>query len=226
MRVKRLHPFNYMLLSLTGIAGIFCSHTIMTYVYINILMLANLLIFERKINWKALIIFIITLLPTLLAFYISSRLFANDISNVTSTHMNSSILSVRLFSLAIVSFMYILHLPKEQFVLNLIQRKILSVNIGFALLAVFNAFAELRKEFNKIRLAYKMRFAKNSYSPKILLPLMVSAARYAHTLSISMYTRGINQNRSYYMPKIQYKLWDMLMLLLNIVVVIYFVKYK
>ena len=214
MRIKALHPFNYMLLSLIGIVGIFCSHTIITYVYIDILMLANLVIFERKINWRALIIFIITMLPTLIAFYISSRLFA------------SSILSARLFSLAIISFMYILHLPKEQFVLNLIQRKILSVNIGFALLAVFNAFAELRKEFNKIRLAYKMRFGKNSYSPKMLLPLMVSAARYAHTLSISMYTRGINQNRSYYTPKIQYRLWDMLMLLLNIVAVIYFIRYK
>lgn len=213
--VKPLHPFNYMLLSLIGICAIFCSHHVMTYIYIDCLMLANLVIFERKINWRAIIVFMLTLIPTLAAFYISSRLFvSNNLDN--SDNLNSTTLVVRLFSLAIISFMYIVHLPKEQFVLNLIQRRILSVNIGFALLAVFNAFSELQKEFNKIRLAYKMRFGKNYYSPKILLPLMVSAARYAHTLSISMYTRGINQNRSYYNAKINYKLLDLLVIALNI----------
>lgn len=111
-----------------------------------------------------------------------------------------------------------LHLPQEQLILDLIQRKIIRVKIGYSFLAVFNAFAFMKQEFTRIQIAYKMRFRKKWLSPQILMPLLVAAARYAHHLSISMYTRGINQDRSYHQSIIKFGRYDSGLILLNCVI--------
>lgn len=212
----KTHPFNYLILPLMGIIAIFSSKNNLAYLIIDTLMLVNLLIFQAKIKWKSLAIFALTLIPALLSFYISTRLFMN---NLNESGVNGLTLTTRLFSLAIVSYLYATHLPQESLINNLMQRKILSINIGFAFLAVFNAFEQFGKEFHKIQLAYRMRFGKLCLSPKIIFPLFVYAARYAHCLTISMYTRGINNNRSFYDAKIPYRIIDWLIVIINLTII-------
>lgn len=212
--IKKLHPFNYILLPILGIIGLFNSAHIYAYLLIDIAMLINLIIFHRNLQWKMLAIFVISLIPAIVSFYISSKMFGTNLDAERSVS-----LSTRLFSLAILSYSYILHTPKEELIINLTQRKILNVTIGFSLLAVFNAFEQLSKEFRKIQLSYQMRFGKRYLSPAILFPLLVSAARYAHCLTISMYTRGINNDRSYYSPKIKYTTFDWSILITNLILI-------
>ena len=224
MLKHKLHPFEFLLLPLLGLVGIFSLHSWQGYLLTLLLMALNLVILNSRLEWKKLVAFSLILLPALGAMFASSYWFAPaDGLNVLTGHNNShqqliqsANLTLRLYSLALISFGFMLHMPKESVLLNLMQRKILSVKIGFSLLAVFNAFEYLADEFQRIQLAYRMRFKKNYLSPKILLPLLVAAARYAHNLSLSMYNRGLNQGRSFQQPKINFSRYDGGLIILNI----------
>lgn len=224
MLKNKLHPFLFLIFALIGIAGIFNLNNSKGYLLTLLLMLCNLLLLNPNLKWKKLGLFSLILVPALAAMFISSYWFVptSNISeinsaNPTQLHLQHSInLTLRLYSLALISFGFMLHMPKESVLLNLMQRKILSVKIGFSLLAVFNAFEYLANEFQRIQLAYKMRFNKRYLSPKILLPLLIAAARYAHNLSISMYNRGLNQERSYIQPKINFSRYDGGLILVNL----------
>ena len=224
MLKQKLHPFEFLLLPLLGLVSIFSLHTWQGYLLTLILMALNLVILNHQVKLKKLAVFSLILLPALGAMFASSYWFApadglNVLSGQNNSHqqlIQSANLTLRLYSLALISFAFMLHMPKESVLLNLMQRKILSVKIGFSLLAVFNAFEYLADEFQRIQLAYRMRFKKNYLSPKILLPLLVAAARYAHNLSLSMYNRGLHQGRSFQQPKINFSRYDGGLILLNI----------
>lgn len=224
MLKHKLHPFEFLLLPLLGLVGIFSLHSWQGYLLTLLLMALNLVILNSRLEWKKLVAFSLILLPALGAMFASSYWFApadglNVLIGQNNSHqqlIQSANLTLRLYSLALISFGFMLHMPKESVLLNLMQRKILSVKIGFSLLAVFNAFEYLADEFQRIQLAYRMRFKKNYLSPKILLPLLVAAARYAHNLSLSMYNRGLNQGRSFQQPKINFSRYDGGLIILNI----------
>jgi energy-coupling factor transporter transmembrane protein EcfT len=223
MLEHKLHPLNFVILPLLGIVAIFSTTDIVQYGIIFVIMLINFSVLCKKPQLKILFLFNLSLIPALLALFISSYLFASnsEFANYSlSNHEHSRLwlsatLSLRLYLLSLISVSFMLHLPQEQLILDLIQRKIVRVKIGYSFLAVFNAFAFMKQEFMRIQIAYKMRFRKKWLSPKILMPLLVAAARYAHHLSISMYTRGINQDRSYHQPKINFSPYDVGLILLN-----------
>lgn len=231
----KLHPLAFLILPLLGIASIFSLKASEGYLLTLFVMLLNLILLTTHVEWKKLGLFSLILTPALSAMFISSYWFVPtenliNINLINTTQLrlqHSTALTLRLYSLALISFSFMLHMPKESVLLNLMQRKILSVKIGFSLLAVFNAFEYLADEFKRIQLAYKMRFRKNYLSPKILLPLLVAAARYAHNLSISMYNRGLNQERSYMQPTIKFSRYDGGLILINLGVImslIYFLS--
>ncbi len=226
MLENKLHPLNFVILPLLGIVAIFSTTDIVQYGIIFVIMLVNFSVLCKKPQLKILFLFNLSLIPALLALFVSSYLFASnsEFANYSlSNHEHSRLwlsatLSLRLYLLSLISVSFMLHLPQEQLILDLIQRKIVRVKIGYSFLAVFNAFAFMKQEFMRIQIAYKMRFRKKWLSPKILMPLLVAAARYAHHLSISMYTRGINQDRSYHQPKINFSTYDVGLILLNCII--------
>lgn len=197
-----LHPLNYLFIPILGIIAIFTESSITQYVITDALLFCIILI-SAKIKLKPIIIFTIFLTPALLSYYLSSYIF-----NVVQYEIN--LLIIRLASLSLISFIYVIHMPHDRLINEIMQRKILPIAICFAILATFNAFIYLKDEYNKIQLAYKMRFGKRNISPRMILPLLVSAARYAHHLSISMYSRGLNDKRSFYHKKTPFKLIDLL----------------
>ncbi|MBX9599044.1 MAG: energy-coupling factor transporter transmembrane protein EcfT [Burkholderiales bacterium] len=226
MLSNKFHPLNFIVLPLLGIIAIFCATHIIQYGLIFAIMLLNFSLLCKKPQFKIMLWFNLSLIPALLALFISSYFFAsdNELSNYALSSQAqsklwfSATLAMRLYLLSLVSVSFMLHLPQEQLILDLIQRKIVRVKIGYSFLAVFNAFAFMKQEFTRIQIAYKMRFRKKWLSPQILMPLLVAAARYAHHLSISMYTRGINQERSYHQPKINFTYYDLAIVLLNITI--------
>jgi energy-coupling factor transporter transmembrane protein EcfT len=171
-----------------------------------------------------LLYFSVALIPALIAMFASSYWFADGITgvNLVTNHSDkielSWLLSIRLYLLAMISFGFMLHAPQEKIILNLLQQKLLPVNLGFALLAVNNAVNYLTEEFKRIQIAYQMRYQRRSFSPKIILPLLVAASRYAHHLSISMHSRGLNNVRSYHQPAAKFSQIDIFVVALNIVI--------
>ena len=206
-----------------GIIGCFFAQSIIAYAEILGLMLFNLIYMSRKIQIKALAWFTLLLIPAILAMFISSYFFATNIdgSNMVTPNQAhyhwqiSLLLSVRLYTLAIISFAFTMQMPRRKIICNLLQQRILPLNLGFALLAVNNALNYLSQEFKRIQIAYQMRYHKRFLSPKIMLPLLVAAARYAHQLSISMISRGLNKNRSYYQPRDEFHFRDFIWLMIN-----------
>lgn len=200
-----LHPLNYLLILILGIVAIFTASSMAQYIVIDVLLLVIISIYS-KIKLKTIMIFTIFLIPALFSYYLSTYIFGVAKDEVF-------LLIIRLASLSLISFIYVIHIPHEKLMNEIMQRKFLPIPISFAIIATFNAFIYLKNEYSKIQLAYKMRFGKISISPKLILPLMVSAARYAHHLSISMYSRGLNEKRSFYQIKTPYNLFDLMIII-------------
>lgn len=156
----------------------------------------------KEFKYKYLGLFSLSLIPPLFGYLLASYYFSENslLQNIT--------LVLRLFCLSIISFTYIIHLHSEQLILEFMKRRIISSKVGFALIATNNAFIALHKEFNKIQISYQMRFGKKFISPSIVIPLLVAASRYAHNISISLYSRGIMAQRTFYTSKISWYIFD------------------
>ncbi len=221
MHKLTFHPINLLLLAISYFIALFFQHNWIDYILLLLLSAINWQVINKSLYWKNLLKFSLLMLPVSCAMLISSYYFAPadglkiHLNNVSQINI-SLLLTFRLYIISIISFGYMLHLDKEKTLIELMRRKILSVNIGFAMLSVFNAFNYLTKEFNRIQIAYQMRYQRRYISPQIILPLLVSAARYAHNLSISMHNRGLNQHRSFYAPKINFTILDVIFILINL----------
>jgi len=188
-------PLNFLILPVSWLIVLTISDGWINYLLCTMVCIINLLVLTRfNLNWKKLGYFSLTLIPALAATYLTGYFFTIRNNSAEVTTLN---LCIRLYGIAMISFMYVNHMPREKIMLELMQRKLLSVNIGFGLLATLNAFSYFAQEFKRIQLAYQMRFQKKCYSPKIIFPLLVAAARYSHNLSISMFNRGLNPHRNY-----------------------------
>lgn len=214
-----LHPLNFVILPIFFIIAIFSANNISQYIIILVLSYLNLLLVTKAVKYRVLIIFILCLIPVLLAVFLSSYLFTNG-SSGAKINM-AYFLTMRYFLLALISFAYSIHTPFSLLFNYLIQRKILSVKIGYAILAAFNSFHFLAGEFRRIQVSYKMRHGKNCYSPIIFIALLTTAARYAHNLSISMYSRGIDKNKTFVVSASKIRFFDYILLGINLITLIF-----
>jgi energy-coupling factor transporter transmembrane protein EcfT len=110
---------------------------------------------------------------------------------------NAIHLTLRSFCMSVISLSYVLSLRYDRLVYALMQNLRLNTNIGFSLLASFNAFYHLKEEFVRIRLINKMRFGKRVNPFRMLFPLLVGAGRYASQAGLSLESRGLSKQRTY-----------------------------
>jgi energy-coupling factor transporter transmembrane protein EcfT len=207
-----------MVLPLIFIIAIFSANNIWQYLGILVIAYFNLLLLVGVLKYRVLIIFSLYMLPVLLAIFLSSYFYT--ISDAIAKINMAKLLSVRYFSLGLFSFAYSVHTPFSATFNYLIERKILPVKIGYALLAAFNSFHFLAQEFGRIQVSYKMRYGKNCYSPRILIALLTTAARYAHNLSISMYSRGINKHKTFVFKAPRLRYFDYILWITNLITMI------
>lgn len=229
----RVHPYLFVIIPMIGIFGIFFSASCFAYGLILLVMFANLILFSRRLQFQRLIIFSLLLLPALAAMFAGSYFFGQVPEHARSMQQTvenknhlALLLCLRLYALAIISFAFTLHMPRLRLINNLLQQRLLPLNIGFALIAVNNALSFLKQEFFRIQIAYQMRFQKRSYSPRIILPLLIAAARYAQQLALSMQIRGLNKQRSYYHCRDKTTTKDFFLILLNLLAVIAILYYS
>lgn len=215
MHNLKFNQLNYLITPILLLAATALYSSYQGYLFCLLIAMINLVLLTRGIHWKKLLLFCLCLIPAVGASYLTGHLFtaSNDLEMSQTNALN---LSIRLFTIAMISFAFMIHMPKEKIMLELMQRKILPVTIGFGLLSTLNAFSHFADEFRRIQIAYQMRYQRSFYSPKIILPLLVASARYAQNVSISMFNRGLNKKRSYLHKIDKFGAIDYLLLLLNV----------
>jgi len=105
---------------------------------------------------------------------------------------------LRLFLLSLISLSCGKILDLNQLVLYLMQVHHLSVKIGYSLIISLNSIGQLKKEFTRIMINLKLKgipFRKRIY---FMVPLIVFAFRYSERASLSLVTRGVNAEKTFF----------------------------
>ncbi len=124
---------------------------------------------------------------------------------------NAIHLTLRSFCMSIISLTYVTSIKYNKLVLSLMQNFKMHTNIGYSLLAAFNAFYHLKSEFYRIKLINKFRSGKNVNSIKMLFPLLVSAGRYSSQAGLSLASRGLNKDKTF-LIEVKWRITDTLLI--------------
>ena len=104
----------------------------------------------------------------------------------------------RLFMLSLVSMSSTYSITYTKVILHLIIHKGLKVVMGYPLLIALNSIILFKDEFERIRLSAKFRGLGWWDRIFTLFPLLVFAIRHSQRGSLSLVTRGLNPNKSFY----------------------------
>lgn len=104
----------------------------------------------------------------------------------------------RLFMLSLVSMSSTFAITYTKMILYLVIHKGLKVFMGYPLLIALNSILLFKEEFDRIRLSAKFRGLGWWDRLFVLFPLLVFAIRHSQRGSLSLVTRGLNPNKSFY----------------------------
>ncbi|MBC7712161.1 MAG: hypothetical protein H7177_02415 [Rhizobacter sp.] len=104
----------------------------------------------------------------------------------------------RLFLLSLVSMSSTYAIAYTKVILYLIIHKGLKVFMGYPLLIALNSILLFKEEFDRIRLSARFRGLGWWDRLFTLFPLLVFAIRHSQRGSLSLVTRGLNPNKSFY----------------------------
>lgn len=104
----------------------------------------------------------------------------------------------RLFLLSLISMCSTYVIIYTKVIMYLIIHKGLKVMLGYPLLIALNSILLFKEEFDRIRLSAKFRGLGWWDRLFILFPLLVFAIRHSQRGSLSLVTRGLNPNKSFY----------------------------
>lgn len=183
--------------------------TLIVIAIINVLVLADIRI-------KNILALSFLLFPTILGFFLST-IFFNNGNNIL---LNSTILSVRLFSISFISIIYMLHLNMIHTIYFFMIKLKLSPKYGYPIIVAINSIGFLKKEYLRIRAINKMRFYTNRISFSLIYTILVNSIRYSNAAASMMEARGINSNKTFIYNKMFFNYYDCVILILNIVIIV------
>ena len=173
MLAKKIHVLDFMFVPLLWLITILLTERISAYILILAISTANLLLMTNKIQFKKLGWFCLSLIPVVLAMFLSTYWFAKSTAGMDIVQFKlllAGSLSLRLLVLSLVSFAFMLHARSDKIILYLIQRKILNVKVGYALLSAFNTFNYLGGSFSVYSWLIACATGATSYRPKFFCP--------------------------------------------------------
>ena len=204
----KINDMTLLFLAFIYIVPVLISENILLNFSVLLLAFLNIIIF-RKINFRHLgFLFLFLIIPSF-SLFITVLIYAKGAENsaIVGTILgfkirslaltNALFLASRAFCLSMISFVFLLSIRYDALVFALMQNLKFPISVGYSLLATFNAFAHLKDEFFRIQLAYKMRFLKRIFPLKLLLPILVSASRFAFSVGLSMESRGLNKQKTF-----------------------------
>ncbi len=104
----------------------------------------------------------------------------------------------RLFMLSLISMSSTFAITYTKMILYLVIHKGLKVFMGYPLLIALNSILMFKEEFDRIRLSARFRGLGWWDRLFVLFPLLVFAIRHSQRGSLSLVTRGLNPNKSFY----------------------------
>ena len=104
----------------------------------------------------------------------------------------------RLFLMTLISMCSTYSIVYTKVILHLIIHKGLKVVMGYPLLIALSSILLFKEEFERIRLSAKFRGLGWWDRIFTLFPLLVFAIRHSQRGSLSLVTRGLNPNKSFY----------------------------
>lgn len=203
-----IHSWYLLIMSMFGLIFLLASKTLP----LNFLMAGFLLYLYRKnglpnkvlIKLSVFALFFSSVFLFLNLLYPGEKLQVGEqisIGTVTfykAALMNGLINFGRLFMLSLVSMCSTYAIIYTKVILYLIIHKGLKVILGYPLLIALNSILLFKEEFNRIRLSAKFRGLGWWDRLFVLFPLLVFAIRHSQRGSLSLVTRGLNPNKSFY----------------------------
>jgi energy-coupling factor transporter transmembrane protein EcfT len=105
----------------------------------------------------------------------------------------------------------------SQVILYLMQRYRFPVKVGYSMIIALNSVSHLKKEYERIMINFKLRRISKIKQVYFLVPLIIFAFRYADRSALSLVTRNINQDKTYFQ--------DYYLMKKDIVVLMFFLIY-
>lgn len=222
----KINDLTFFLLAFLYLFAVLFSNNEVFNLVLLLVAFVNVIIF-RKIRFDHLLFFILLLLIPIISVFFTTILYTKGaessilitqilgISVYSAALENAIYLSSRAFSLSTISFFFVLVIKFDVLIFSLMQNLKLPVPIGYSLLSAFNALEQMKNEFFRIRTTYLMRFQKKRFPLFLIIPLLVSASRYAYYAGLSLESRGLH-NKKTYIVKYPLSWQDFIVILINI----------
>jgi hypothetical protein len=105
---------------------------------------------------------------------------------------------IRLFLISFFSMTSATTIDYTKVILYLISEKGLSVFWGYPMLLALNSISLFKKEFERIRINARLRNLPFKDKFVVFFPMLVFAIRHSQRGAISLVTRGLNEQKSFY----------------------------
>lgn len=168
------------------------------------------------IKVKNILFLLILLLPTTFGFFLSTIIFNNN--NIL---LNSTILSIRLFSISFISIVYMLHLNIIHIIYFFMIKFKLSPRYGYPIIVAINSISFLKNEYLRIRVINKMRFYNKKISLSLIYSILVNSIRYSNKVALAMEAKGVNPKKTFIYSNTFFNYYDYIILTINIIVLIF-----
>jgi hypothetical protein len=148
----------------------------------------NILLITKKYQVIKIFKLLFYMSPGLIGFAIASFLFTK---NPNLKIYNTIYLLVHFLSIIFISFLYTTAINFNSLIFYCLNKRWLSISIGFALIMVETTAKFVMQDWKKIFLVYKMRQYKKSQILKPVFLLLLNTISYAQDISINTFVRGV-----------------------------------
>lgn len=203
-----IHSWYLLIMSLFGLVFLLASRTLP----LNIFMAGFLLYLYKKNGLPNKVLFRLSVFALIFSsmflflnllypgekLQVGEQISIGQFTFYKAALMNGLINFARLFMLSLVSMCSTYAIVYTKVILYLIIHKGLKVIMGYPLLIALNSILLFKEEFDRIRLSARFRGLGWWDRLFVLFPLLVFAIRHSQRGSLSLVTRGLNPNKSFY----------------------------
>lgn len=203
-----IHSWYLLIMSMVGLIFLLASKTLalnffmagfLLYLYMKnglpVSVLTKLVVFA--FIFSSVFLFLNLLYPST-KLQVGEQISLGNFTFYKAALMNGLINFSRLFMLSLVSMCSTYAIIYTKVILYLIIHKGLKVIMGYPLLIALNSILLFKEEFDRIRLSARFRGLGWWDRLFVLFPLLVFAIRHSQRGSLSLVTRGLNPNKSFY----------------------------
>lgn len=211
----KFHPIQYFIISIIHSFVLAISHSYLCFFLSMVVTFCSIVLIKRNIKDIISYRFIIVSLSMNMGVFITSYLFGDS---GIGDYYNATILASKMFCISVLSMFCLSHLPYEKLVIDFMKRKVINVKIGYALLSASRSVSIIKH--NLVKIIYTARARKITFF-LIIIPLVMSVMRQSQDQAISLYSRGLCNNKNFQQIFIRFGMADYAMVFLQVLFLIF-----